>query len=144
MSALRIDDSGFGERLAAERSRLGFSQTEFALRLGIRRLTQSQYERGKTYPTVPYLKGLGALGADLSYILFEASGRIERLPLELENEVERRAFELLDLHQRANPTIPLSAEGQHTVFKLFRARLRQAAWSDQDFLTSPMTKLTLI
>lgn len=58
----------FGDRLTEERQRLGFTQAEFAKKIGISRNSQVNYEAGKREPGVGYLETVGKLGIDVSYI----------------------------------------------------------------------------
>lgn len=57
-------------RLKEERVRLGLTQTEFAVRAGITRNTQSRYEGGQTKPTTEYLERIRELGVDADYVFF--------------------------------------------------------------------------
>ncbi|WP_122219266.1 helix-turn-helix domain-containing protein [Pseudomonas syringae group genomosp. 7] len=61
--------AGVGERLKEERERLGFSQTEFGLRLGVSRGTQKNYELGASSLDLRYVAALAEHGVDSSYIL---------------------------------------------------------------------------
>lgn len=58
-----------GERLREERERLGFNQTDFAALATATRQTQSNYEKGERSPDANYLLAIGAVGADVQYIL---------------------------------------------------------------------------
>lgn len=62
--------NGFGERLRAERQRLGLSQEGLATQVGLKLQTIFQYEKGHTYPTLPFVYSLSALGFRLQYLLF--------------------------------------------------------------------------
>lgn len=59
----------FGQRLAEERRRLGLTQAELALRVGIDAPRQSLYETGIRSLKAAYLASLAAVGIDLSYVL---------------------------------------------------------------------------
>lgn len=61
--------SGCGERLRAERERLGFSQSDLAARMGIHRNSQARYEKADTPPPLGYLTGIRSLGIDSDYVL---------------------------------------------------------------------------
>ncbi|MBW8456936.1 MAG: helix-turn-helix transcriptional regulator [Thiobacillus sp.] len=61
--------SVFGERLRAERERLGFSQADLAQKMGIHRNTQARYEKAGTHPSPAYLTALRSLGVDIDYVL---------------------------------------------------------------------------
>lgn len=58
-----------GERVKAERERLGHSQEEFASAAGVHRNTQAKYEKGEGAPDANYLAAIESIGADISYIV---------------------------------------------------------------------------
>jgi len=58
-----------GGRLAAERERLGWSQTDLRLQMCVSKGTQIRYESGETSPTADYLVDLIGKGFDVLYIL---------------------------------------------------------------------------
>lgn len=58
-----------GERLKAERERLGYNQSDFGECGGKTKLTQSKYENNETSPTADYLLKIQAIGADMIFIL---------------------------------------------------------------------------
>jgi transcriptional regulator with XRE-family HTH domain len=58
-----------GLRLMFEREKLGLTQGELAERLGIHRVSQSNYERGATSPDVKYLAKADEIGIDVYYVL---------------------------------------------------------------------------
>lgn len=58
----------FHERLAAERERLGMSQTDLHTRTGVSKRTQDQYETGGSAPDATYLSKLRDLGFDIAYL----------------------------------------------------------------------------
>ncbi|WP_225775895.1 helix-turn-helix domain-containing protein [Pseudomonas sp. Marseille-Q5115] len=92
-----------GERLRAERLRLGFNQEEFAQFGGVNRNTQGSYERGDRSPDVRYLNGVAAHGVD---IMFVAAGR-RHAPQD--SEITPELHELLALFPR------LSRENQDII-----------------------------
>lgn len=57
------------ERLRQERERLGLSQEEFARRLGVTRVTQSNYENGLREPGLSYLTAFSLNGGNLLFLL---------------------------------------------------------------------------
>lgn len=77
----------FAERLVAERSRLGWSQTDLRARMGVGKLTQIRYEKGETSPGVDYLATLDDLGFDVMYLITGIRGS-ESLDSELQNLVD--------------------------------------------------------
>lgn len=67
--AVNTFPTGFGERLRAERVRLGFSQADLAQKMGIHKNTQARYEKADTQPTPGYLTALRSVGIDSDYVL---------------------------------------------------------------------------
>ena len=61
-----------GKRLQLERTRLNFSQTEFAERTGVSRAAQAGYEGGRSLPDLAYALKAQEAGLDLTFLL---SGR---------------------------------------------------------------------
>ena len=59
----------FGQRLRAERLRIGGDQAVFGAVGAVTRNSQSSYERGQTAPSVEYLYRIAEHGADIGYIL---------------------------------------------------------------------------
>jgi len=60
----------FGERLKAERSRLGLTQEALGAVGGVKKLAQISYEQGKRFPDAGYLISIGSIGVDVQYVLF--------------------------------------------------------------------------
>lgn len=58
-----------GERLAEERTRLGFNQPDFAALGGVKRTSQVNYEANARRPDADYLRGIAAAGADIQYVV---------------------------------------------------------------------------
>ncbi|HEV2747882.1 MAG TPA: helix-turn-helix transcriptional regulator [Allosphingosinicella sp.] len=59
----------FGARLAEERRRLGFKQSEFAQRVGSDAPKQSLYEHDHRQLRAAYLSRIAAAGVDVAYVL---------------------------------------------------------------------------
>lgn len=59
----------FGDRLKAERKRLGLSQEQFAIHGGVKRDAQINYENGSRKPDSGYLEAISALGVDVLYVI---------------------------------------------------------------------------
>lgn len=118
---------GFGSRLRLERNRLGLSQLVLAAIGGIKRLTQIQYEKGSSSPSVRYLTAIGPAGIDLEYVLL--GRRPEELTLSLaeQSSIERLAFEQLEdlLSQPENGSY--GVKGRFALFQLMRANLTRQA-----------------
>lgn len=58
-----------GERLREERERLGLTQTEFGVLLGVSRGTQKNYELGANSLDLRYVAALEERGVDAAYVL---------------------------------------------------------------------------
>jgi transcriptional regulator with XRE-family HTH domain len=58
-----------GERLRAERMRLGYNTRDFAVIGGIGKGTQSRYERDETSPDAEYLNRIASVGAEIFWIM---------------------------------------------------------------------------
>ncbi|MFJ4288738.1 helix-turn-helix domain-containing protein [Cupriavidus sp. NPDC089707] len=58
-----------GERLKAERLRLGLTQAAFGEALGVAKNVQSRYERGDRSPDPVYLAAIARSGVDVLYVL---------------------------------------------------------------------------
>lgn len=64
---IRLDD--IGQRIRAERERIGLSQTELGAAGGVQKNAQHNYEGGKRAPDASYLAGIARVGCDVVYIL---------------------------------------------------------------------------
>ncbi|MHC5195083.1 helix-turn-helix domain-containing protein [Pseudomonas frederiksbergensis] len=62
-----MDD--IGSRLKSERTRLGFSQTDFGAIGGVQKLAQINYEKGERFPGADYLQAIAKEGADVQFIV---------------------------------------------------------------------------
>lgn len=64
-----IQLSDIGQRIRAERERIGLSQTELGAIGGVQKNAQHNYEAGKRAPDAFYLAGIARAGCDIPYIL---------------------------------------------------------------------------
>jgi transcriptional regulator with XRE-family HTH domain len=60
---------GFGERLKEERKRLGFTQADFAARVGVSRNTQMNYEAEEREPGIGYIASIEEIGVNSGYVV---------------------------------------------------------------------------
>lgn len=60
---------GIGDRLRAERQRLGYAQADFGAAVGVSKTTQFNYEAGDRSPDARYLRRAAALGMDLLLVI---------------------------------------------------------------------------
>lgn len=58
-----------GERLKAERQRLGLGQAELGTKIGVSKTSQFNYEAGHRVPDLEYLLRARAIGMDVNFIL---------------------------------------------------------------------------
>lgn len=119
---LTIPD-GFGQRLREERERLGLSQTVLAGMGGVRRLAQSQYEKGSSSPSVRYLTAIAHAGVNLDFVLFGRPPSFKSLSPSARHQVEEEAFRQVEEFVRSQPVGQLGAEGRFALFQVFRANL---------------------
>jgi transcriptional regulator with XRE-family HTH domain len=61
--------NSFCERLKEERTRLGFSQADFAQIAGVQRRAQVNYEAGERAPDSDYLEKASLVGVDVGYLI---------------------------------------------------------------------------
>ena len=61
-----------GDRLRAERLRLGLNQSDFAALAATTKKSQIDYEKGTTFPNAAYLAAIAKSGADIAYIVTDA------------------------------------------------------------------------
>jgi len=64
-----MNHTDFPHRLREERERLGWTQSEFADLGGVKRTTQSFYEKGTRVPDLRYLQRIGEEGVDITYLV---------------------------------------------------------------------------
>ena len=104
-----------GERLREERDRLGLTQAEFGVLLGVSRGTQKNYELGANSLDLRYVSALEEHGVDAAYVL---TGR-RATPLgQLFTAVE---MELIDQFRS------ISAEDQKAIRRFLKAMADDAA-----------------
>lgn len=94
---LRTDVRVFFERLKSEREALGLSQQALAERLGVALRSQQNYESGARVPDANYLGMLGAIGAD---VLFLVTG--QRAPAAPQLDAAEQA--LVESYRRCTPS----------------------------------------
>ena len=69
VSKIMIIADRVGERLREERERLGLTQTEFGVLLGVSRGTQKNYELGANSLDLRYVAALEEHGVDAAFVL---------------------------------------------------------------------------
>ncbi|WP_455387574.1 helix-turn-helix domain-containing protein [Petrachloros mirabilis] len=121
----RLVQDGFGERLRAERERLGYTQSDFAELAGVKRVTQYLYETEEGVPNLRYLKAISDAGGDVHYLLF--STRSGETRLSLSPAVLEKLFRVVDELGRDKKGKPLALDSRVHMFKLL-----VAAYEDRD------------
>lgn len=87
-----------GDRLKAERQRIGLNQTDLAAKCGVSKNTQLGYEKGERSPDASYLEKAHALGIDVMYIVINERRSI------LPDRISADAEELLRTYQLISET----------------------------------------
>ncbi|MFJ3047000.1 helix-turn-helix domain-containing protein [Herbaspirillum chlorophenolicum] len=87
-----------GERLKAERTRLGFNQTEFAAIGGVQRRAQLFYEQDERRPDAGYLQAVSRLGVDVQFVV---TGAPSSQALTDEEALLLDGFRKLDIKNKA-------------------------------------------
>lgn len=114
-----------GERIRAERERLGMSQEEFGALAHTTRITQAQYEKGIREPKHSYFKALEAHAVDIQFLVLGRPGIEQTLENPKFLEVEKAAFRLLMSTLKAHKIdmTTLSSETLHVAFIGLRDQL---------------------
>lgn len=94
-----------GDRLKAERERLGFSQTQFGLIGGVGKTTVIAWERGTASPNAAFLAAVAERGLDVLYVLTGSRSFVPPVAL------SSRARALLDNYEAADESGRRTIEG---------------------------------
>lgn len=86
-----------GNRLKEERTRLGYSQEEFAEVASITRRPYAEWESGRTSPTAAQLAALASIGLDVLYVVLGQRSQPSGPVLDAAEQV------LLDSYRRCKP-----------------------------------------
>lgn len=121
----------FGERLRAERQRLGLSQAEAAELLGVGRVSLGHYENSRALPTVDILESAKKAGMDPLWLVFgpeKSQAAIEAINLVALQAVVLAVAEFVRTH---NLALEAGAEGAlvRTLYLQFE-RLRDQGQSN--------------
>jgi transcriptional regulator with XRE-family HTH domain len=119
-----MENNIIGERLKAERTRLGLTQEAFAAIGSVKKLAQISYEQGKTFPDAAYLAALASVGVDVLYVVL---GIQSATPLSAEEGELLGVYRMLDVRGRARllgmldgltaPDQPTGGKIQNVLFK---------------------------
>ena len=108
----------FKNRLRTIREEMGLNQEEFGKLMRVTQRTQTNYERGLSYPDVLYIELLAQNGADIVYLMTGNPAAIDSL-----NDDEK---ELLQNYKMVNQV------GKHVLLTVSRSLIKSDDSSDQD------------
>lgn len=129
----------FGERLKAERKKLGLSQTEFAKKLGISKNTQFNYENMASDPDVAYLGRLDELGINTRYLITgEAAEVSEEELLRQADLIHEIVFELEKILV-TQPGVKLSPHKKASLVRVLFKLYYPTGYVDLDNLNELLT-----
>ena len=120
-----------GQRLQAQRKKLGLTQKALAEQLGVHTNTQSKYESGDRMPDADYVSRANALGLDMGYVL----GGIAEVP---HMTVRSR---LVDLPETYASDV-LADYWQVLAWHLEQSMLQAGAVPNQDYVLKDLFQLT--
>ena len=122
-----------GQRLRAERRRLGLSQDALANAGGIKRTTLYQYERGDRRPSLDFLLKAVSAGVDLNYIVF-GERRVRLVgELRIERAVLDRIFVVVNRYARDSKGRALAVEHQQELFRQLYEMVEQQSSRNVDW-----------
>ncbi len=102
-SSGKVQNSERGERIRAERTRLGLGLVEFGKKTGVSKGSQILYEKGNP-PTVDYLVAAGKAGADIIFILTGQRG--QNIQPKVGTQVRRNDGAILATHTGRTDKVP--------------------------------------
>lgn len=109
-----------GDRLKAERERLGYSQEEWASIAQIHRNTQAKYEKGEGSPNVEYLAAINSIGADIDYIITGEKSVYRESSPEFECSIVSTIIEQLEIILNKNKQVMSPQKKAQAVVILYR------------------------
>lgn len=112
---------GLGDRLREERKRLNLTQEEFALRTGVKRTAQINYENETREPKISYLAALPPIGVNLRYVLFGTRETNDSVSAESIRKIERSVFDYIDGYVAEKCDGKMAAEARFALFECLRA-----------------------
>ncbi len=129
---------GLPQRIRSERERLGMSQDVFAGQVGVTRVTQNYYENGVRDPSLSYISACGAIGVDITYLLYAEAQGIEYADL-LDWELFGKVWDWVQRVAVDSKGRPYPIEIQKKAFQLAYQALRKKQIADLE-----ETDLTLL
>lgn len=125
-------EENFGDRLREERIRLAYTQEKLAEQTGVRALSISQYENGRSSPTTKFLYALEKLNFDLCYIFLAV--RKDNIPKNYSPELCKRVATEIDLLElRIGENLDTEARVKTTAYLLNYFEINDANKSKSDF-----------
>ncbi len=128
-----MDPKILGQRLRAERDRLGISQDEFGKVGGVSRATQYLYEQGDRMPTLEYLVRVISVGVNLGYLVFGAGDHKRREGLVLDQRTLASAYQLVDEIARDSRGRLLDLEHRTALFQAICAAVAEKRHEEIDW-----------
>lgn len=111
---------GLGDRLREERKRLNLTQEEFALRTGVKRTAQINYENETREPKISYLAALPPIGVNLPYVLFGTRETSDSVSAEDIRKIERSVFDYIDGYVAEYCDGQMAADARFALFECLR------------------------
>lgn len=93
----------FGSRLREERERIGLNQTEFAEKCGVKKLAQSNYEKGVRNPDSLYLAAASVIGVDVLYLITGKRSVLAATSEVVDREISKEKQALLNAFDEMSP-----------------------------------------
>lgn len=118
----------FGERLRAERKRLGLTQEAMAAVGGVKKLAQINYEKGATAPDAEYLAAISGRGAD---VLFLIDGHFNEARLSDDESDMLAGYRALDVRGKAGVLALIGGMGENAPRAVFHGNVGQVVQGDQ-------------
>lgn len=122
-----------GQRLKAERRRLGLSQGDFATSGGIRRSTLYQYERGDRRPSLDFLLKTATAGVDLNFIIFGKRNVRLADEVRVERQTLDQIYAIVDRYARDARGRALAIEHRQDLFRQLCSIVEQQPEADVDW-----------
>lgn len=108
----------FGERLRAERRRLGFTQDKFAELGGVKRVSQHLYESGRRVPSSSYLQLITKHGVDLPYLIEYSEQEAGSSSINLTVDALANIYHQIEKYSANRPDGPMGLSERVQLFQI--------------------------